>query len=199
MNRPQELTTTRLIAAASNTLLSNGYHQVSVSLGEFSDSVARVFEDEYGIVAVLVFETWSDLRNKWPISQDLLVSLMSQHIRKTEAKAWEGYLVLLTPSTPGSDAQLQADQIRYDTLRVRKLVGTGDDLQELSSVERVLLPVLPLKTSAGTTREESSLLSILPTSLARKGIPEEATRFLVRAIREGRSLLEALHDYVVNR
>ena len=122
------------------------------------------------------------------------MELISRHMSSQDAKAWEGYLVMLTPSMPGPTAQLETNQIRYDTNRVRKLVATGDELTKLSDVERVLLPLLPLKIGNFLNVGES-VLEMLPRLLSQRGVPENATNTIVRAYREQRPLLERLHEY----
>lgn len=59
-------------------------------------------------------------------------------------QAWDGYLVLLTPSLQPSSTWTEGTEIRYNTSRVRKLVGTCDDLKSLRDVQNILQPVLPV-------------------------------------------------------
>src|ERR687892_417150 len=89
------LTTPQLLAAASELLESGGYNSVQQADGWTPHS--RVFEDPYGVVAVVAYETWTDLAETWPDDQGRLVDLISAHLRRPEPKSWEGYLVLLTP------------------------------------------------------------------------------------------------------
>jgi hypothetical protein len=196
MDNPEHLTPTRLIAAATEFLTTNGYRRARSGLGDLSETTARVFEDEYGVVATAVYESLGDLLVKWTDAQAHLVELITAHIRRTEAKASEGYLVLLTPSIPQMEERKEVEEIRYDTLRVRKLVGTGDELQELSGVERILLPVLPLRTPLRPRTAPVSVLDLLPEILSRRGIPESATRIVVETIRQQESILETLEKHL---
>src|SRR2546426_1982003 len=126
----KSLTATDILATAAELLVSHGY-------SKSSDAIAlraplpntRVFEDTYGIVAVVVYETWEDLDTRWPDAQGFLVDLISEHVSSADAKAWEGYLVLLTPAVIGMTSQPDADRIRYDTTRVRKFLATGEELK----------------------------------------------------------------------
>jgi hypothetical protein len=185
------LTPSQLLAAVSELLEAGSYK--AVQGGDGWTSNARLFEDPYGIVAVVVYETWGDLAGAWPDAQGRLVELISSHLRRPEPKSWEGYLVLLTPAVCPSTARSEAAAIRYDTNRVRKLVATGDELPTLDDVEQALLPLLPLQVESqlGTS---SALLDRLPDLLAGRGIDAEAARTVVRAFTENESILERLHQ-----
>lgn len=186
------LTTSQLLAATTELLESGGYNSVQPSNGWASNS--RVFEDPYGIVAVVAYQTWSDLAEKWPDAQGQLVELISAHLTRPEPKSWEGYLVLLTPSEAPASARSQLADIRYDTNRVRKLVATGDDLRTLDDVEQALLPLLPLQVEA-QLESGPALLERLPTLLAERGIEVEAARTVVNAFMANESILERLHAF----
>jgi hypothetical protein len=183
-------TPTDLIAAASQTLTEGGYQQVHRP--EWDTPSSRLFEDEYSVVAVVVFDTCSELLSAWPDLQGSLVDAMSLHVGRGESKSWDGYLVLLTPGlAPSGEAEVEA--VRYNTTRLRKLVATGADLRTPTDVERVLRPLLPLGQERGTLNQASSL-DLLPKLLADQGIPMETTEALVAAFRAQSSLLERLHQ-----
>lgn len=184
-------TPTDVVAAASQVLLSGGYHQITASGREWDTPTSRLFEDEYNVVGLVVFSTCSELLRTWPDLQGSLVDVISQHVGKNEAKSWDGYLVLLTPGLgPVDDSEIEA--LRYNTTRLRKIVATGDDLRTSSDVERVLRPLLPLGQEQARPSHESAL-ELLPRLLADQGIPEETTQLLVDAFRDQSPLLERLH------
>jgi hypothetical protein len=186
------LTTSQLLAATTELLESGGYKAAQPSNGWPSN--ARIFEDPYGIVAVVAYQTWSDLAEKWPYAQGQLVELISAHLTRPEPKSWEGYLILLTPSEAPASARAQLADIRYDTNRVRKLVATGDDLRTLDDVEQALLPLLPLQVEA-QLKSGPALLERLPKLLAERGINVEAARAVVNAFIANDSILERLHAF----
>ena len=195
MSREQAtpLTTTELLAATVDFLLNGGYMRLEEQerSGEWASN-SRLFEDSYGIVAVVVYESWSELSDTWPDDQERLVELISRHIRITDPKAWDGYLVLLTPGViPSRNEELQATSIRYNTSRLRKLLATGEELQTLRQLKRLLMPLLPLD-SDGAPVERKSPLATLPDLLARKGIPLLAAEAVVEAFTDQESLMEAL-------
>src|SRR5438128_12448349 len=99
MDRVSAYTSITLLAAAAEVLQTHGYQPARPEhLKDWTASYVRVFEDAYGIVAVVVHETWQDLVSHWIDAQAALVNLISARIGQSEPKAWEGYLVLLTPS-----------------------------------------------------------------------------------------------------
>lgn len=186
------LTTSQLLAAVSELLESGGYSRVDPTDGWTSSS--QLFEDPYGIVAVVVYDTWTELAETWPDAQGRLVELISAHLRRPEPKSWEGFLVLLTPAVAPLEARSQTTEIRYDTNRVRKLVATGDELGTLDGVEQALLPLLPLKVES-QLETGPALLDRLPDLLAGRDIDAEAARTVVHAFMENESILERLHEF----
>ncbi len=190
------LTVTSLMAKARDVLADGGYTQVSEEVAfrkqdpRWPSERARLFEDPYGLVAVVAYETWRDLDSGWLDAQEVFVEFISQHINRGEPKAWEGYLVLLTP---GIGAGESAMAIRYDTRRVRKLVASSSDVEALADIERVLLPLLPIKEAV--TREWTPALEMLPELLANKGVDEADVRILLAAFLEERPLVEELYKH----
>ena len=189
------LTPTNLLASASNYLDDAGYTQISPErLDGLDTRGGRFFEDEYRVVMLLVFDTWTALNKDWPSAQGSMVELISAHMTSTVEKTWDGYLVLLTLDPCPPSERGEVDRIRYDTMRVRKLVAAGDELQGLGDVQRALLPLLPIDTHIDA-EQEISALDRLPGLLGDQGIEPEATRALLRAFRERNSLVEALHHW----
>lgn len=184
-------TSTDLIAAASQTLMSSGYQQVPERFPDWDTPTSRLFEDKYNVVGVVVFGTCGELLKEWPDRQGSLVDVISGHIGRVESKSWDGYLVLLTPGLAPSE-EAEVDAVRYDTSRLRKLVATGNDLESSTDVERVLRALLPLGDERASMGQESTL-DLLPKLLADQGIPEEVTQILIEGFREQLPLLEQLH------
>lgn len=186
-------TATTLSAAVVDALERAGYRVVpSDRAGEWPPPGARVFEDPYSIVATVVYETWSDISTRWLEAQAALVDLISTFFHRGDAKAWEGYLVLLTPSIVPDASRLEVEAIRRNTTHARKLVVTGDELASLDDVERALLPLLPLVTEGIETADRTAL-ELLPDVLAFHGVPERATRTVLTAFAEQEPLAERLH------
>jgi hypothetical protein len=185
-------TSTDLIATASQVLLEGGYRQINGRFPEWDTPTSRLFEDEYCVVGIAIFETCKELLQTWPDIQAVLVDVISRHVGNQESKSWDGYLVLLTPGPAPSESDA-LETVRYDTTRLRKLVATGDDLKLPTDVERVLRPLLPLRPERASLGQESAL-DLLPRLLTAQKIPEEVTRGLVDAFRQQSPLLEQLHQ-----
>lgn len=190
----QQLTGTQLLAAATETLNGGGYEQVSVPLPDAqTGDLSRLFEDAYGIVSIHVYESWRQLTEQWHVAQGELVDVISGHLTRPEPKAWEGYLVLLTPGLLPATDKSRINELRYDTNRVRKLVATGDDLGTLESVRLTLLPLLPL-TLDTRVGDQTPLLERLPELLTGSGVPAALTRVVVDAFLGNDSMVERLHE-----
>ncbi len=190
------LTVTNILAAASQYLEQGQYR----SAADFAPSggtaaAMRLFEDPYSVVAVAVFHTWSDLRDGWTDAQADLVGAMSRHIDVSDAKAWEGYLVLLTGDRVTPEERAEVTRIRHDTTRIRKLVATGDDLSSVDDIQRTLLPVLPFEPEMQIGLDRSPL-ERLPDVLAGRGMPEGAVRVAIDAFSEGNNILEQLSQHL---
>lgn len=181
----------QLMAAASEVLLSEGYVRVAVN-SEWDTPSSRLFEDPYSVVGVAVFDSCDDLLERWPDLQGSLVDILSQHVGRSDPKAWDGYLVLMTPSLAPSQAEALED-LRYNIHRIRKLVATGDEVRSPSDVRLVLSSLLPLKVGEGELTSTSAL-DVLPRLLSERGIDAEVTRTLVAAFRNQEPLIERLHE-----
>lgn len=190
----QPFTTTTLVATASEVLLGASYRQVDrVRIGEWPAPGARVFEDPYSVAAVVGYETWADLAANWLDAQAALAALISTHFHREDAKAWEGYLVLMTPSVLPRESRLDALAIRSNTTHTRKLLITGEDVQTLDDVERGLLPLLPLHADA-VAQQQVSVLELLPDLLQRRGVRRDAVDAVISAFAEQQPPAERLYE-----
>lgn len=200
MTRDSGLTSTDIIASASEFLIQGGYHRIRESFaGVTLQQNARLFEDPYGVIELVVYDTWNELSSRWSDAQGMLVDTISKFMHSSDPKAWDGYLVLLTPSLlPGAAAE-KASQIRNNTNRVRKFLATGDELKTTADVERVLLPLMPLSSELGIAKSAEKALELLPELLARRGIDASAAKTLVEAFLQQQPLIERLHAYRTGR
>jgi hypothetical protein len=193
MIQSRPLTSLEIIGAGDRALVDAGYRQVPDPGWVRSPNAARVYEDVYGVVGLLVFDSVEQLERDWPSAQSDLVDLLSRHLSRDDAKAWDGYLVLFTGALEGRSSEARLSEIRRDTSRVRKIVATGDQLRSLVSVERALLPLLPLDMQAAATLPGSAL-ELLPNLLAAHGISLETSSRLVAAFGQQSSLMRALQS-----
>lgn len=184
------LSNVQLIAATEDVLTSNGYQQADVPAGWPSQS--RLYEDDYGIVALFVYDTWLRLKSEWNVAQGQLVDLISKRLNRPDPKAWEGYLLLFTTASVPPDERREVTDLRYNTNRLRKLVATADDFETIEDVHTSLLPLLPLQVGAPSS-SGSGLLSRLPALLAADGLDSEVTEAAVNAFLRNESMMESLH------
>lgn len=180
------------MAASTAILVGSGYQQIAGRFSNWDGPTSRLFEDPCNIVGVGVFDTCDDLLRGWTTLQESLVGVISREVGEGEAKASDGYLVLLTPALAASHEE-QVETVRYDTTRLRKLVATGQDLRSVVDVERYLRGLLPLRQEHAELSAESAL-DMLPALLCKEGIPADTTGELVRAFRAQAPLLERLHE-----
>ena len=189
---------TAIVAQAAETLEGAGFKTVDPSATDaWRASATKVYEDAYSIVCIAAYETWADLASRWIEDQSTVVDLISKHFVRTEAKAWDGYLVLLTPSAVPRSDRSTAISIQRDTLHLRKLVADGGELRALGSVRRMLLPLLPIEEDFSL--EPRNVLDALVPLLTRHGVDEESVRVAIEAFRDQRSMITDLHTLTERR
>ena len=191
-------TSTTLVAAAAEILQSAGFRSIPKSqLDSWAARAVRIYEDPYSIVCVAVYETWTELSARWTEDQSSLADLISRHFDRSDAKAWEGYLVLFTPShVPAIDKHL-ALRIQRNTLRVRKLFGDGEELSTIAAIRRTLLPLLTIEEYDAL--EPRNTLDTLQPLLASYGIDQESIQVAIEAFRDDRPVIEELHTLVAKK
>jgi len=194
-NSSAYLSPSAVILEAERLLASGGY-RVSRDGHRWAGSAALslLAEDLYGIVGLAIWESWDALKGGWPDAQGSLVDLLSERFARAEPKLWDAYLVLLCVLPAGPDNRSVVDRIRYDMSRIRKLVATGEDLATLKDIERVLLPLLPLRVGpVGDTT--SAVIDSLPAILAGPDLPQGTVEAVVRAFKSQQPLLESVLNY----
>lgn len=191
----QLLTTTELLAAAQTALSEAGYESVNVeTAGASTFGNARLLQNKYSVAMVATFETWESLVETWADYQNATVEAMSSFLNKRDSKAADGYLVLLTPRPVAPDETSEANRIRSDTSRLRKLLGTGDDLRTISDVRKILASLLPLSVGERQQATESGL-DALPRILEQHGIPAAATKAVVESFKANAPIMQRLHEF----
>ena len=183
-----QLTISEVLGAVNDHLEAAGFSVADELLLSNGDPI-RCFEDALSIVGVVGFNTWATLERRWQEAQDSLVELMSDRLSRSDPKSWAGYLLLVTVDAPPS--MMAVDVIRRDTTRVRKLVATGNDLTTIGTVERVLLPLLPLETER-TKPGAGRLLDRLPQLVEGAGVDPALMERVVLAFDENRTPMEEI-------
>ena len=187
-------TMTALVAATGEILERAGFQAVDpqTDLGWHATST-RVYEDPYCVVGVAVYDTWEDLFDRWFEDQSTLVQLISGHFTRKDPKAWDGYLVLLTPSVVGTNERRDTEIIQRDTRHLRKLLAHREGFSSVDDVRRILLPLLPIDEQVAT--QAINALDSLPELLASRGFDKEAVQVAVTAFREGQPIVAQVHAY----
>src|SRR6516162_6945677 len=185
------LSPTVIIAAAREILANNGFRIASESeITAFQPGRSLLAEDDYSVIALIAYDTWSELQAEWGDAQAELVTLLAKRLARSAPKAWDGYLVLFC-AAPTSDIG-GVSAIERDTTRARKIVATGESLRTTTDIARVLDPFLPL-ARPGSGAEIPDVLATLP-ELLKTEVPIAATEAVVNAFREMEPPLERLHE-----
>jgi hypothetical protein len=185
------LSPTVIIAAAREMLANNGFLIASqAGLTSLEPGRSLLAEDDYSVIALVAYDTWSDLQAGWADAQAELVTLLAKRLARSAPKAWDGYLVLFCGAPTSDNDGVSA--IERDTTRVRKIVATGEALRTTADISRVLDPFLPL-ASPGTGAEVPDVLATLP-ELLKTEVPFAATEAVVNAFRAMEPPLERLHE-----
>lgn len=189
------VTTTNLLSAAREVLTRSSFSEVTAyELSGIDSSNQCLFEDPYSLVAISIFETWRDLADHWKNIQASFVELISDHIPRDEGKIWDCYLLLWTPGLVPIRELPTKRRIQYDTGRVRKLVTSGDDIQELADVETALLPLLPIVEHV-IESTQAGVLDRIPEFLESNELPKIIIRSVVQAFEKNDSLVESIHKH----
>ena len=190
-------TVTSLVAALDQSLQDAGFKSVEPSvMVPWRATSARVYEDEYSIVCVAVYETWGELSANWLEDQAGLVDLISNHVARSEAKAWEGYLVLVTPSVVPTADRLSAMNIHRDTRYVRKIFADGGQLHLTDDIRQVLLPLLPLEEY--DVLEPRDVLKSLLSLLTSHGVNQEVAQVAITAFQQQNPIVANIHEFMIS-
>jgi hypothetical protein len=185
------LSPTVILAAAREIFANNGFVIASESgLTALEAGRSLLAEDDYSVIALVAYDTWSDLQAGWADAQAELVTLLAKRLARSAPKAWDGYLVLFCGAPTSDNDGVSA--IERDTTRVRKIVATGKALRTTGDIARVLDPLLPL-ARPGTGTEIPDVLATLP-ELLKTEVPIAATEAVVNAFRAMEPPLERLHE-----
>ena len=186
---------TELLAAAREVLTSSGFKEVTqYSLPGFDSSYSCLFEDAYSLATIVFYNTWEDLLRNWQHAQTAFVELISEHISSDDEKRWEGYLLLWTTDLVPTSEVEKAQQIEYNTGRVRKLLSTGQHLSQIGDVSQVLLPLLPITESFAQSADEG-VLGRIPELLQSEHLTKQKILAVIDAFEKNESVLEAVHNF----
>ncbi len=180
-----------VLTVAEEVFSANGF-RVTRNISGSSLPIDRTLlaEDEYSVIAVLTFDTWTQLTREWADAQAELTGLIAKGLAKSTPKAWDGYLVLMCLASAPSASEVE--EIERDTTRLRKMIATADAIRTTSDVLRVLDPFLPIPIP-DLAAVKSDVLSTLP-ELLQAEVPKEAVEVVIEAFREMQPPLERLNE-----
>jgi hypothetical protein len=178
-----------ILKLAEDELRRNGF-RVTRDVGFTALPIDRALlaEDDYSVIAIVGFDTWSQLEGGWPDAQAELVTLLGKRLARSAPKAWDAYLVLVCTSAAPDHASVSI--IERDTTRVRKIVA--DTLRTTSDVAHLLDPFMPLALP-DSSADLPDILAALP-DLLRNDVPIQVTQAVIAAFRQKEPLLERLNQ-----
>jgi hypothetical protein len=149
------------------------------------DSSVLLFEDESIMGFVASFETPEQLLEKWRDQQARFIAKLAVPLRRAARKSWNCYAILLSSASAPPALRPQLATLEEDLTLTRKLVGGGVSSEE--DVERVLMPILPIRHQLSNPQMEQED----PTSRL-KSWSDEARRLLATEDSSSTDLIEAL-------
>jgi len=107
------------------------------------DATVLLFEDESIMGFVASFETAEQLLEKWKEQQGQFIAKLAVPLRRAARKSWNCYAILLSRASAPPALRPELTSLEEDLTLTRKLVGDGISSDE--DVERVLMPILPIR------------------------------------------------------
>ena len=192
-----------LLAGVDAILKSAGATRVPTTelsgLAGSAEGLVAVYEDTQSFVGVASFTTVPGLREGWLQAQEDLALLTSSSIATLGAKAWDGYLVLLSTQAIPEREVAAVTAIRGNTRRLRKLViALGDEVsaatpERLSNLlRRELAPLLPLELRRDATYQDP--VGALPQRVKVPGMTAFDIKTVLDAYDAGSPMVVALHQ-----
>jgi hypothetical protein len=158
---------------------------------QITNAKSIIAEDNFGIVAIVAFETWIELSRCWNDAQASLVKLLDTRLGRLDAKSWDGYLVLLCPMALTREQKQEKNALEINLSRVRKMVFADEQLTTLKDVERALSSFLPLEinSSAAPTLD---VLAALPDLIRGPSLTPAVVAAVIAAFRDGRPIQDEI-------
>lgn len=133
----------REILHSSGQLLKEaGYATEQVTLDQRQ---ALMFEGSTVLGFLFVYESVADLMKNWASDSDSAIAAYQFGLRKSGIKAWNTYLVLLTPEPPDYARIVSLGAIEEDLGGTRKIARAG--IRDQADLGAALLPLRPLQSA----------------------------------------------------
>lgn len=191
-----------LLAGVDAILRSAGAKRVPATdlsgLAGTGEGLVAMYEDTQSFVGVAMFTSVAALREGWLQAQEDLARLTSTSVTALGAKAWDGYLVLLTTQAVPEREVAAVTAIRGNTRRLRKLVLAPGDEAATATAERLgsflrreLAPLLPLDLPRDGKYQDP--VRALPQRLKVAGMTAADIATVLDAYEAGSPMVVALH------
>lgn len=106
---------------------------------------ALVFEGNTVLGFLFAYDTIEDLIKGWVSDSDNAIATYQFGLRKSGMKAWNTYLVLLSPEPPDYARTVSLGAIEEDLSGTRKIARAG--IRDLEDLGAALLPLRPLQSA----------------------------------------------------
>ncbi len=163
-----------------------------------ADGLVAVYEDTQSFVGVASYSSVAALREGWLQAQEDVALLTSNSLASLGAKAWDGYLVLLSTQAIPEREVAAVTAIRANTRRLRKLVIAPSDETTAATPERLsnflrreLAPLLPLYLPRDRSFQDP--VKALPHRLKVPGMTATDIKTVLEAYDAGSPMVVALH------
>lgn len=132
----------KILHSGSELLREAGYSNEQVSIGQRE---ALVFEGDTVLGFLFSYDTVVDLMKNWAADSDNAIAAYQFGLRKSGIKAWNTYLVLLTPEPPDYARLVALGAIEEDLGGTRKIVRAG--VRDTADLGAALLPLRRLQSA----------------------------------------------------
>lgn len=131
-----------ILQSCNDLLRESGYSVERAAIGQ---GEALVFEGDIVLGFLFAYDSSADLMKSWPTDSDAAISTYQFGLRKSGTKAWNTYLILLTPEPADYAKAVSLGAIEEDLGGTRKVVRAG--IQDVADLSAALLPLLPLQSA----------------------------------------------------
>ena len=131
------------ILYSSNELLKEA--GCTTELVTIGSREALVFEGSSVLGFLFSYDSVEELMKDWMTDSDRAIASYQFGLRRSGIKAWNTYLVLLTPDIPDYGRVVSLGAIEEDLGGTRKIARAG--VQDLADLSAALLPLLPLQSA----------------------------------------------------
>lgn len=121
-------------------------NKVEVPAGETPSTIATLsFEDATVIGFIIAYDTVDELIARWKSDGDRVAIRHRAALQAAKQKAWNTYLVLLSPEAADFGQSLVLGQIEEDLEAMRKITKSG--VTGPAGAHNALLPLLPFRAA----------------------------------------------------